>query len=89
MIIVRVELWSAVTGKVTEIARMQIDNIGGTQSRGDYHCATMRGRDEAALHRAMIDKTYAHEAEVRNHPRLAKHVWVLVTKALAALGYAK
>jgi hypothetical protein len=89
MIIVKVELWSAITGKHTELARMQIDNIGGTQTRGDYHVATMRGRDEAALHLSMLNKTYTHEAEVFNHPRLSQHVWKLVTKALAACGYDK
>ena len=43
MIIVRVELWSAITGEVTEIARMNVANIGGTEHIGDYRCATLRG----------------------------------------------
>lgn len=89
MIIVRVELWSAITGQTTELARMQIDNIGGTLDRGNYHVATMRGRDADTLTRSMMNKSYTHEGEVMNHPRRAKHVWVLVLKALTALGYAK
>ena len=89
MIIVKVELWSAITGKHTELARMQIDNIGGNRTRGDYHVATMRGRDAETLEKATWAKTYTREGEVRNHARLSDHVWVLVAKALAAVHYAK
>ena len=35
MIIVRVELHSARTGEVTELARMHISNIGGTNTLRD------------------------------------------------------
>lgn len=90
MIIVRVELWSAVTGKVTELARMGIDNIGGDLKVGDYRCRTWRGRDADALTKAMISdtpKSVTREGKVLRHRRLDLHVWHLVGKALASMGY--
>lgn len=33
MIVVKVELWSAITGKRSEIARAVIHNTGGTKTR--------------------------------------------------------
>lgn len=96
MIVVRVELWSAVTGETTEIARMLIDNIGGTHTRGNYRCRTLKGRSRQALDRAMVRtggdgifRTVQREGRVEGHPRLREHVWNLVAKALAATGYGK
>lgn len=83
MIIVRVELHSAITGQVTEIARMGIANVGGTRERGDYRCETYRGRDKAALG-ARRSQRLGH---VKNYPRLRIHVWHLVARALAAMNY--
>lgn len=90
MIVVRVELWSAVTGQREELARMVIDNIGGTQHLGDYRCRTLRGRSVEALDRALLsmDTTGTQrEGNVLRHPRLREHVWNLVGKALSGLGY--
>lgn len=83
MIVVRVELHSAINGKITEIARAHICNVGGTAARGNYHAETFRGRDATALNK----RTVCHQGEVINHPRLALHVWTLVLKALKACGY--
>ena len=83
MLVIRVELHSAITRKVTEIARMNICNIGGTSTRGDYHGETFRGRDRKTLDCGTVSRA----AEVFNHPRLAQHVWNLVAKMLAAMGY--
>jgi len=83
VIVVRVELHSAVTGEKKEIARMLIDNVGGTHKRGDYRCRTLRGRNSAAFDERVVQR----EASVRGHPRLSQHVWNLVGKALAGLGY--
>lgn len=85
MIIVRVELHSAIDGQVTEIARMAIDNIGGTATRGNYRVRTLRGRSAASLARFKVQR----EGRVHGHARLALHVWWLVAKALAAVGYSK
>lgn len=84
MIIVRVELHSAITGRVTEIARARICNIGGTKTRGFYEVATFRGRDKDALDKRIERRA----ATVENYPRLSVHVWHLVARALIAMGYA-
>ena len=87
MIVVKVELHSAITGQQSEIARMVIDNIGGDETRGDYRCRTYRGRDERSLTLAMLRNNTTREARVHGHRRLALHVWHLVAKALIALEY--
>lgn len=92
MLVIRVELWSAITGQKTEIARMVVDNIGGTVQRGNYRCRTYRGRSEEALHRAMTQggaQNVTREARVTGHARLKEHVWHLVAKSLSAMGYGK
>ncbi len=53
MIIVKVELHSAITGQKTELARMMIDNIGGDLKRGNYRARTFRGRSAEGLDKAM------------------------------------
>lgn len=83
MIVVRVELHSAVTGRVTELARLLIDNIGGTPARRDYRVRSLRGRSKASLDRRNVQR----EARVLGHPSPREHVWNLIAKALAAAGY--
>jgi hypothetical protein len=83
MIVVRVELHSAITKRVTELARMHICNIGGTADRGDYSVETFRGRDKEALDRRVVTR----KGNIRDYPRLAIHVWHLVYEALKALKY--
>lgn len=85
MIIVSVHLASAVTGEVTELARLYIDNIGGTRQLGDYRVRTLRGRSSAAFARAQVQR----EGRVEKHPRLREHVWNLVANALSATGYGR
>lgn len=89
MIVVKVELWSAIDGSKRELARMVVDNIGGTNQRGDYRCRTLRGRSKAALSKALNDipKKVQREGRVIGHARLREHVWNLVAKALAGMGY--
>ena len=89
MIVVRVELHSAITKRVTELARMTIANAGGTEQRGDYDCQTLRGRDSDALDRSFADSVVTRKCQVRGHERLKLHVWNLVAKALAGMGYGK
>lgn len=83
MIVVRVELWSAITGRKTEIAQMWIDNIGGTEQLGDYRVRSLRGRSAEAFALQKVQR----EGRVDRHPRLREHVWNLVAKALAAMRY--
>jgi len=84
MIVVRVELHSAITRKVTEIARMHIRNRGGTRDLGDYAVDTVRGRSREQLDRGPCVRS----GEVKSYPRLRIHVWHLVARALIAMNYA-
>jgi len=83
MLVVRVELHSAITGKVTELARMDIANVGGTAQRGDYYVSVMRGRSREAL---AMRKAHRN-GQVKDYPRLRLHVWNLVFRALESVGY--
>lgn len=89
MIIVKVELHSAVSGEETELARMMIYNIGGDLKIGDYRARTFRGRSSGALEKAMRAGSITREGHVLGHRRLAFHVWHLVAKALTGMGYGK
>lgn len=98
MLIVRVELLSAITGRTTELARMTICNSGQSDNPrvGDYEVATLRGRDRETLdksmfsyHRDHILGAAPHRGEVKGHRRLDLHVWFLVAKALEATGYGR
>ncbi len=84
MIVVRVELWSAVTGERTELARMEIAN-DGTASRTlrNYIGRSLRGRSTAALNRRITERQDA----INSWPSERVHVWNLVAAMLAALGY--
>lgn len=84
MLVIRVELHSAITHEITEIARMQLYNDGeGTRTRGDYVGEVFRGRNFEALDLGTVHKRGA----VKNWPRLQKHVWRLVTAMLLNMGY--
>jgi hypothetical protein len=83
MIIVRVELHSAITRKVTEIARMKICNSGGSVERGNYYVAALRGRNAEQFDRGVTTR----EGDVKDYPRQSIHVWHLVARALVAMGY--
>lgn len=90
MLVVKVELHSAITGRVTEIARMMIHNIGGgSRTVGHYGVEIYRGRDAATLGKAMRTRKVFKAGAVMDHPRQAEHVWNLVRKALSATGYDK
>ena len=85
MIVVRVELHSAITGQVSELARAHICNMGAAGSLRDYGAFTLRGRSRAALDRNQVQR----RGRVDRHPSEAVHIWHLVAKALAAMGYGK
>jgi hypothetical protein len=89
MIVVKVELWSAVDGSRQELARMMINNVGGGGDKRSYETRTYRGRSEKALHRAMLNDTTTRRGKVKDHPALSQHIWNLVAKALKGMGYGK
>lgn len=89
MIVVKVELWSAINGSKVELARMHICNDGEasmTNHRlGDYTGETFVGRDAATLAKGRVSKRGA----VRNWRRHDFHVWNLVRRMLESMGYDK
>lgn len=93
MIVIKVELHSAVTHQITELARTVIYNNGGTGTLGDYKTFACRGRDAEALQKNMVavlqGATPIHSGEVLKHQRLTEHVLNLVAKSLTAMGYGK
>lgn len=87
MIVVRVELHSAITGKTTELARMHICNEGGDNRHGDYGIYVARGRDQAALDTSVSNRSWVHTGKITGWPRLSAHIWNLVLAGLLSAGY--
>jgi len=87
MIVVKVELWSAITGNKTELARMHISNDGTSTkaTQGNYDGTTFIGRDSTALDRGTVSKT----GRLTKWPRLQKHIWCMVQAMLTDMGYSK
>lgn len=103
MIVVKVELHSAVTGEVTTLGTAIIDNITSVEEHraskgrtGSYRTRAYRKGAETKLagdHPVAIAQGLLRngkpirEGRVEKHRRLAEPVWVLVRKALEAMGY--
>ena len=84
MIIVSVQLLSAIDGRHDELARMEICNMGtGTATMGNYSAETLRGRST----KDFLRRTRQRIAYVSGHARQREHVWNLVAKALRNLRY--
>lgn len=84
MIVVRVELWSAVTGRKTELARMEICNDGTSAgARRNYNARTLRGRSTEALNRRHTQRS----TTMTDWPSEAVHVWNMVSALLTKMGY--
>lgn len=84
MLIVRVELSSAITKRTTEIARMEIiDDGSGTEVRGNYNCHTLKGRSKEDLDRRQVQRA----GQIKAWPRQRLHVWNLVAAALERMVY--
>jgi hypothetical protein len=87
MLVIKVELWSAITGKKTEIARMHIantgeDTSGGKRRRYNYTCKTLRGRSAKEFEKRTVQRCGMILDYYRN-----QHVWNLVYRALNNMGY--
>lgn len=89
MLVIRVELHSAITGKITEIARMIMWNDGtGDRTTGDYKAKTVKGKQEGSMPaREIWDNDPLRAGEVKGYPRLRLHVWHLVARMLKAMDY--
>lgn len=84
MLVIKIELHSAITGAVSEIGRMNIANEGtGTAQRGDYKVQVIRR--SAPTDKGFWDynaSNVTRTGEVKNYPRLSYNVWRLITRAL-------
>jgi hypothetical protein len=86
MIVVKVELHHAnEPGKVTELGRMVVHNIGGTTMHGDYRVAL--GRRGQCCDTGAVLRKPQREGFVRSHARLRESIWKLVAKAIASVGH--
>lgn len=94
MIVVRVELHSAITGIVTNLGQLVIANDGtGSRTRSNY---TVTQHDKSKPVIFNLDKpqyakdnfrSFRKTISVKNHARLAESGWKLVAKALKELGH--
>ena len=74
MIVVKVELHSALNGEVTEIGYATICNLGtGTEDKGDYYVSVKRRGNRASVVRT---------GKVMGFSRRCKNVWLLVIRSL-------
>lgn len=87
MIVVKIELHSAVTHEISNIGTLVIDNIGGTRSRGNYRCRIYRSNQIDIYQRMIKGEKPIRESVVTDHPRLSSPVQELVRKALHSMGY--
>lgn len=79
MLVVKIELHSAITGKITEIGRTYIWNDGtvARNDRGNYGVAVCKkGRFTWPLTNAL------RTGAVKDYPRLSYNVWRLIIRAL-------
>ncbi len=87
MIVVRVELHSANTREVTELARMYISNESEPDTPRNglhrYLARALRGRSTNTLNNNVTQRS----GHVLNYPAERIHVWHLVYACLAKLGY--
>jgi hypothetical protein len=91
MLVIRIELHSHRTGKTSEIARMIIANDGsGENGRGNYWGHAAKGivhGDHMIPAAIMHASRQLRQGKVRDYPRKSKHVWNLLARMLAAMGY--
>lgn len=90
MLVIKVELHSAITGKVSELARMVIANKGsGTRKRGDYKAVALRKRPNGEVPTTVLakDSDIFRQTDIEDYPRESKHVWCLVARALNQMGF--
>lgn len=85
MILIKVELHSAITHQVTELARMKICNDGLSENAnfGNYIAQTFIGRSTDQLNK----EREAKHTTIQHWPRERLHIWNLVCKALRQMGY--
>lgn len=86
MIVVKIELWSAITHRISEIGRMYIANDGsGSAERGDYKAVVCkRGNDKIPRPLDPAGPQPTRAGAIKDYPRLAYNVWRLIARACLA-----
>jgi hypothetical protein len=94
VLVVKIELHSAITGQVKTIGEMVIANDGGgSRTKGDYDGWVMRQtRSMSSLYDRFRDvmqgkKKATRTGRVEDYPRLSITVWHLVARMLKDMGY--
>lgn len=84
MIVVKVELHSAITGQITLLGSAIISNVGTTLDGkyGDYDVVVSRKSDAEDLQKVFTKPL--RRGHIKHHPRLAQNVWRLVLKSIAS-----
>lgn len=95
MIVVPIQLYSAVTGEIIDLGTMIISNTGEhtDPNYGDYH-VRMYKKGDLTRHKGDARRLLAYgktirEARVFNHQRKRLPVQVLVRRALDAMEYSQ
>lgn len=79
MIVIKVELHSAVTGEISQLGQMIISNDRtGTDNSMNYNGRVMR-KPKFLL--------TTKRGRVENHPRKTEVIWVLIARMLKSMGY--
>lgn len=90
MLVLKLELHSAISHEVTEIGRMYICNDGtGKQDAGNYVAAVCKRGTDAMPQEAYCNPNVrapkaARSGEVRDYPRISYNVWRLVARSVLA-----
>lgn len=86
MIVVRIELHSARTGKVSELGRLFITNDATGDARTGNYDVTLARKGATKVPQPLNPKgpKPARTGRVEGYPRLSYNVWRLITKALLA-----
>ena len=80
MIVVKIELHSAVTRKVTLLGTMIVDNIGVRGDLADYRVRVGAKRNAGDL--PVIAQKPLRTGEVKDYPREKYNVWRLISRAI-------
>lgn len=85
MIVIKLELWpGGDEHRKLEIGRTYINNIGGSDKKGDYNVRVMKkGQEDTPINEVFRNqKGITRVGSVSNYPRLSYNVWRLIIRAL-------
>ncbi|MBV9842980.1 MAG: hypothetical protein JOY99_15845 [Sphingomonadaceae bacterium] len=85
MIVVKAELHSAVTGEITSLGTVVIDNVGGNRTRGNYRARAFRKGSDFI--KGLLRGQQTREGSVTDPARLAEPVWSLIRKGLESMAF--